>query len=633
MAEMKQIEDANTTYLGWYGKCGEPKCESFDLNQVKDQIASVYQFTKNGTGIKTYVSNVPEFLQGFTELQCGNSYWFVLKKGSSSVDIPELTLGYVNEGESLGSMSEDCYGKTAKPDPTPTPTPTSDDIVCTQDVRECPDGEFVSRNAKNNCRFPVCGWDAEKHKNMYTSWVYNQPVHYSYDFKYIGIDSNTEEVSVRVLFNKIVSVKKRQNEESISVDEFNDSITDAEQNNRTKIRYLTPTELFGWINYHVTKKDKTPYSVDVKYGEFDHMKSAIIDIDVDERNDQFGFEIWNLKELDYNGKCPPQKKKCPDGTYVKRDPENNCRFMECGEKPTPTPVEVEDVPKLKFRWLVDGDNSILQVANIPNPYGDEPIPYYRTVYGSRIPPKRQTNKEWPHVKLSKNYAKKYGSRIQYEGMLFYIDSVYDNQLVVRVGGKSDFYPNADSFPSVSHLYLFDEDDSPEDYHASAFTFPHIRKSNQVDLNADFASEEPDVCTEDIKICPDGTLEERDPYNDCEFYPCPDREMENVDDSYTDESSDDIAPSVDSQDIDGSLDFNDYDTIYDSYADESSEDIAPSVSEQSSEENAPNVMEENSEDVFTNYNEETFTDLEEFTADSESHEDMLPDGSMDYVEEL
>ena len=69
-------------------------------------------------------------------------------------------------------------------DPTPTPTPTGDDLVCTQDVRECPDGEFVSRNEKNDCKFPVCGWDAEKHKNMYTSWVYDQPVHYSYDFKY-----------------------------------------------------------------------------------------------------------------------------------------------------------------------------------------------------------------------------------------------------------------------------------------------------------------------------------------------------------------------------------------------------------------------------------------------------------------
>ena len=83
------------------------------------------------------------------------------------------------------------------------------------------------------------------------------------------------------------------------------------------------------------------------------------------------------------------------------------------------------------------------------------------------------------------------------------------------------------------MYLFDEDTSPEDYHASAFSFPHIRKSNQIDSNADFASEEPAPCTEDIKICPDGALVERDPYNDCQFYPCPDRELENVDvdDSY------------------------------------------------------------------------------------------------------
>ena len=32
----------------------------------------------------------------------------------------------------------------------------SGDIVCTDDVKACPDGSYVSRNPDNNCEFDAC---------------------------------------------------------------------------------------------------------------------------------------------------------------------------------------------------------------------------------------------------------------------------------------------------------------------------------------------------------------------------------------------------------------------------------------------------------------------------------------------
>jgi len=38
-----------------------------------------------------------------------------------------------------------------------TPLPTSGEgIFCTADVRQCPDGSFVSRNPANGCAFDSC---------------------------------------------------------------------------------------------------------------------------------------------------------------------------------------------------------------------------------------------------------------------------------------------------------------------------------------------------------------------------------------------------------------------------------------------------------------------------------------------
>lgn len=46
-------------------------------------------------------------------------------------------------------------GKLVPAGPPPPPMP-DEGIACAADVRQCPDGSYVSRNPANNCTFDLC---------------------------------------------------------------------------------------------------------------------------------------------------------------------------------------------------------------------------------------------------------------------------------------------------------------------------------------------------------------------------------------------------------------------------------------------------------------------------------------------
>jgi len=46
-------------------------------------------------------------------------------------------------------------GKPSPAGPPPPPMP-DDPIVCAADVKQCPDGSYVSRNPANGCAFDAC---------------------------------------------------------------------------------------------------------------------------------------------------------------------------------------------------------------------------------------------------------------------------------------------------------------------------------------------------------------------------------------------------------------------------------------------------------------------------------------------
>ena len=47
-------------------------------------------------------------------------------------------------------------GKVALPPAPPPPLVADDPIMCTADVKTCPDGSFVSRNPNKGCAFAPC---------------------------------------------------------------------------------------------------------------------------------------------------------------------------------------------------------------------------------------------------------------------------------------------------------------------------------------------------------------------------------------------------------------------------------------------------------------------------------------------
>ena len=91
MGRLKQENDSFAIYMGWYGKCGstDELNSSYEIKQ-HSEIKAVYQ-TSN-SGLKSFVSSAPDFLQSLSHFKPGNSYWVVLGPGNSEFEIPNLTL-------------------------------------------------------------------------------------------------------------------------------------------------------------------------------------------------------------------------------------------------------------------------------------------------------------------------------------------------------------------------------------------------------------------------------------------------------------------------------------------------------------------------------------------------------------
>lgn len=127
MAVLTQNSEIENTYFTWYGSCeSNINCEPTTLSDKKDIIKSVLELSDTGSGSKQWHSNAASFLQPFTELKCGHSYFIILHKGNSSIDIGNLVVsGY--ESESYGMLTSVCDPTPTPVEPTPTPvepTPT-----------------------------------------------------------------------------------------------------------------------------------------------------------------------------------------------------------------------------------------------------------------------------------------------------------------------------------------------------------------------------------------------------------------------------------------------------------------------------------------------------------------------------
>jgi hypothetical protein len=154
--------------------------------------------------------------------------------------------------------------------------------------------------------------------------------------------------------------------------------------------------------------------------------------------------------------CAADVMECPDGSFVARDPNNNCEFFQCTDEVFCT-ADVKECPDGSF------------VARDPNNNCEFfPCEAVACTKDAKMCP--------------------------------------DGSYVGRIPPNCEFAP----CPGEELACTADVKECPD----GSFV---ARDPNN---NCEFFPCEPLICTMDMKECPDGSFVGRDHYNNCEFFPCP-----------------------------------------------------------------------------------------------------------------
>ena len=119
--EMQQDAVESTYVAGWYGRCDDTDCTSFDLKTLSsDVVFKVTQVSEDGFSRESFSPSLPSFVpQPFSTLECGFIYEFILKPGNEKFTIPHFVPVY-GKLEDMGRIS---LGGCKLDEPTPTPIP------------------------------------------------------------------------------------------------------------------------------------------------------------------------------------------------------------------------------------------------------------------------------------------------------------------------------------------------------------------------------------------------------------------------------------------------------------------------------------------------------------------------------
>ena len=185
----------------------------------------------------------------------------------------------------------------------------------------------------------------------------------------------------------------------------------------------------------------------------------------------------------------------------------------------------------------------MQVKNILNPWrtaSSESEQYlsWRTVYISReVNPIEVSDENWSHALVAYNYAEHHGEIEEYENLTIGIDDDNNNQLIVMLGEDLVFLPDPQNIENAAHLYVYRRD--TEDLSHEVWHYPRIQKITDSDT----------VCTEDAKMCADGSYVGRNHHYNCTFF-CPEDEIKmiEVNSSETFQTTDILPEDMVSDDI-------------------------------------------------------------------------------------
>ena len=115
MDTIQQLTDNKKIAIVWYGECGED-CVDYDLDDSANatetnKIDHIYEIADDQTKsifYSSYVGHVHSNSdQTLNTLQCGHAYYLVLKKGSDTLEIPNMTIAHAGI-PNAGKISQSC---------------------------------------------------------------------------------------------------------------------------------------------------------------------------------------------------------------------------------------------------------------------------------------------------------------------------------------------------------------------------------------------------------------------------------------------------------------------------------------------------------------------------------------------
>ena len=389
--KLYQQADNFTVFNGWYGNC-DTECNTLNLNNVGfEPISAIYEFPNNGVGIKSFTGSEYSFLNAFDELICGKAYLIILKPGYGFVEIPNFTLSFAEEKNSLGMISTDCSFEGSPGGDTPTPQSQSGTIFVPMeqdDALSSSKSTFSTKLGVEN--YEKCSQKCDSHSLSHSmaksttgaehiyekqvkikirSWqndgyqedlvleaqndVYHKSGMYLRDGEPYMIVIRVDNKEERYLF---IATADEQDDGTLNINTNGNAVTNLKflaldyGRYKSEILYLIalkPEEEYNDLyerreNYYMGDANESGSVIVMPGSPFYHCNH-------NSTTYRFNTHYASLSGIEPEPEdptptpkqvgCPEDAKQCPDGSVVVRNPDNNCEFFPCPEA-TPTPKSI-----------------------------------------------------------------------------------------------------------------------------------------------------------------------------------------------------------------------------------------------------------------------------------------------------
>jgi hypothetical protein len=257
----KQCTDVKTTINVSNPQTSEPyytfsteEGEEFDISEYVFERGMEYEFIRTDNGhafnIRTEASDTT------TDADWNPSVSWI--EGKHIVKDQTITMTIPTEYE--GDLFFQCSAHVAMKGELN--IASSDDfIACTMDVRPCGDDAFVSRDPKDECRFPPCGnFDINEFKKNHQMWMQSR-IH-DYSFVLTNTHSNLEGLSPLTITVERGFISKVMKDDQ--------DVTD-----NPGMRLYTIQQMFNMV-HHQFHSDQRPEVMEIDYDEDNHFISMIM---------------------------------------------------------------------------------------------------------------------------------------------------------------------------------------------------------------------------------------------------------------------------------------------------------------------------------------------------------------------